>query len=94
MKLFSKSLSIGTVSFLALIVINTLWVLFHLERGISSKATTFLGITIDNKITSKEISTTFGVTYRTLITYLIFLAIVFCINMIIQKISLNTTKDQ
>lgn len=84
MKIFSKYLGIGTITFLFLMVINTLWDLFHLSRENSSKVTTFLGITINNKITTEDISTTFGLTFRTLIACIIFLIVVLITGYIIE----------
>lgn len=75
MKNFSKIFGISSILYLLILVIHTLWALFQVSRTETSFTTTVLGITIDNQLTSSEISTTFGLTLRTLVIYLVFLAI-------------------
>ncbi|SPC36466.1 conserved hypothetical protein [Carnobacterium divergens] len=89
MKVFSKYLGIGSITFFALLVINTLWKLFHLSRNSSSYVTTLFGITINNKISDDSISTTFGLTIQTLIVYITFTIFVLLIGYSLKQWKIN-----
>ncbi len=85
MKNFSKNFGISTILYLLLIVVNTLWELFHLSTVESSFTTTPLGISIDNTLTSSEITTSFGLTIRTLVVYIIFLSFICILSWIFRR---------
>lgn len=85
MKNFSKNFGISTILYLLLIVVNTLWELFHLSTVQSSFTTTPLGISIDNTLTSSEITTSFGLTIRTLVVYIIFLSFICILSWIFRR---------
>lgn len=70
MKDFSRCLGVSVVTYAALVVFTSLWKLFQLG-GSSASVKTLLGITIDNKITEHKISTTFDLSWQTLIGILI-----------------------
>ena len=81
----SKYLGSITVIYLLVLVIETLWELFHTSRTESTKVTTLLGITIDNRISKHEISTTFGLTIKVLVLYLLLLLVVYILTGLFGK---------
>lgn len=86
MKDFSRCLGISVVSYAALVVFTSLWKLFQLG-GSSASVKTLLGITIDNKITEHNISTTFGLSWETLIAFIISFCLVCTLTYLTDKFS-------
>ena len=86
MKDFSRCLRISVVSYAALVVFTSLWKLFQLG-GSSASVKTLLGITIDNKITEHNISTTFGLAWQTLIAVIISFCLVCALTYLTDKFS-------
>lgn len=86
MKDFSRCLGISVVSYAALVVFTSLWKLFQLG-GSSASVKTLLGITIDNKITEHNISTTFGLSWETLIVFIISFCLVCALTYLTDKFS-------
>ena len=85
MKKNSKYLGSITVIYLLVLVIETLWELFHTSRTESTKVTTLLGSTIDNRISKHELSTTFGLTIKVLVLYLLLLLVVYILTGLFGK---------
>lgn len=86
MQKLSKYFGVISIAYIFLVVVETVVKLFQISRVNSSKVTTLLGITIDNKISNHEISTTFGLTSKLLLMYFIFLTVVYIIIYIVRKI--------
>lgn len=86
MKDFSRCLGISVVTYAALVVFTSLWKLFQLG-GSSASVKTLLGITIDNKITEHKISTTFDLSWQTLITFIISFCLVCALTYLTDKFS-------
>ena len=86
MKDFSRCLGTSVVSYAALVVFTSLWKLFQLG-GSSASVKTLLGITIDNKITEHNISTTFGLSWETLIVFIISFCLVCALTYLTDKFS-------
>ncbi|MCO4593649.1 hypothetical protein Si066_00551 [Streptococcus infantarius subsp. infantarius] len=86
MKDFSRCLRISVVSYAALVVFTSLWKLFQLG-GSSASIKTLLGITIDNKITEHNISTTFGLSWQILIAFIISFCLVCALTYLTDKFS-------
>lgn len=86
MKDFSRCLGISVVTYAALVVFTSLWKLFQLG-GSSASVKTLLGITIDNKITEHKISTTFGLSWQTLIAFIIYFCLVCALTYLTDKFS-------
>ena len=86
MKDFSRCLRISVVSYAALVVFTSLWKLFQLG-GSSASIKTLLGITIDNKITEHNISTTCGLSWPTLISFILSFCLVCALTYLTDKFS-------
>ena len=86
MKDFSRCLGISVMTYAALVVFTSLWKLFQLG-GSSASVKTLLGITIDNKITEHNISTTFGLSWQTLISFIISFCLVCALTYLTDKFS-------
>lgn len=86
MKDFSRCLGISVMTYAALVVFTSLWKLFQLG-GSSASVKTLLGITIDNKITEHNISTTFGLSWQTLIAFIISFYLVCALTYLTDKFS-------
>lgn len=86
MKDFSRCIGISVVSYAALVVFTSLWKLFQLG-GSSASVKILLGITIDNKITEHNISTTFGLSWQTLIAFFISFCLVCALTYLTDKFS-------
>ena len=86
MKDFSRCLGVSVVTYAALVVFTSLWKLFQLG-GSSASIKTLLGITIDNKITEHNISTTFGLSWETLIAFIISFFLVCALTYLTDKFS-------
>jgi hypothetical protein len=86
MKDFSRCLGVSVVTYAALVVFTSLWKLFQLG-GSSASVKTLLGITIDNKITEHKISTTFGLSWQTLIAFIIYFCLVYALTYLTDKFS-------
>ena len=72
MKNYSKYFSVTVVTYLFLLVIESLVILFSIGGESSQSVTTLLGISIDNHVTAHEISTTFGLTPQIVVTFAIY----------------------
>ena len=86
MKDFSRCLGISVMTYAALVVFTSLWKLFQLG-GSSASVKTLLGITIDNKITEHNISTTFGLSWQILIAFIISFCLVCALTYLTDKFS-------
>ncbi len=86
MKDFSRCLGISVMTYAALVVFTSLWKLSQLG-GSSASVKTLLGITIDNKITEHNISTTFGLSWQTLIAFIISFCLVCALTYLTDKFS-------
>lgn len=79
MKVFSKYLNISLISYLLLLVVETLWRLFQLRAEQSGSITTLLGVKIDNVRTAHNLATTFGLTHR----FFVIIAAIVVVNLIV-----------